>query len=40
MNNNIIYKMNPAKAKNQNTREDRQYSTTLKKKCGFDPVFF
>ena len=40
MNNNIINNMNPSKAKNQNSREDRQYSTTLMKNCGFDPIFF
>ena len=40
MNNNLINNMNPPKAKNQNSREDRQYSTTLMKNCGFDPIFF
>ena len=39
-NNKIIYNMNPPIAKNQHIIEDKKYSTTLMKNCGFDPIFF
>lgn len=39
-NNKIIYNMNPPLTKKEKNIEDANYSTTLMKNCGFDPIFF
>ena len=39
-NNEMIYNINPSNSKNQNILENKKYSTTLMKNCGFDPIFF
>ena len=38
--NEMIYNINPSNTKNQNILENKKYSTTLMKNCGFDPIFF
>ena len=37
---NIINTINLQTKKNKNDKEVRNYSTTLMKNCGFDPIFF
>ena len=39
-NNLLIYNLKSPTVKNQNNIENNNYSTTLMKNCGFDPIFF